>query len=140
MPLDGSGPAVVVATEPCMAFCWLPDSAGLLTVGVDEPGKRLWWNLHLLDSGDRRVVGPFRPTRELLFHLHFFEQFVGSHPLVSADGRWLAYPTYAGAAGPPDSPPGKPQIEVVDLSRPDAAPVAVAEGRYCTFAPGAGLR
>lgn len=135
VPLDGSGPAEQVAPEPCMAFFWLPGSDGLLTVGLDEARKCLWWNLHLVESGDRRTIGPFRPTRELMFHLHFFEQFAGSHPLVSPDGRFLVYPSFEGALAGPDAPPGRPRIEVVELGRPEMPAVAVAHGRYATFAP-----
>ena len=106
-----------------------------MTVGLDEARKCLWWNLHLVESGDRRTIGPFRPTRELMFHLHFFEQFAGSHPLVSPDGRFLVYPSFEGALAGPDAPPGRPRIEVVELGRPEMPTVAVAHGRYATFAP-----
>lgn len=134
--LDGSTPARRLVDTPCLAFAWLPDGEALLTVGVDEPGKRLWWTLHLVESGDSRRLAPFRPTREMMFHLHFFEQFVHSHPLVSPDGRYLVYATYENAEGEPDAPNGTPHITVLDLHDPTASPTALAAGRYAVFAPG----
>ena len=136
LALDGSSGPRRVKNSPCLAFAWLPDGKGLLTVDVDEPAKRLWWTLHGVESGESRRLAPFRPTREMMFHLHFFEQFVHSHPLVSPDGRYLVYATYEHADGDPDAPNGTPHITVLDLHDPDAAPVAIAAGRYAVFAPG----
>lgn len=134
--LDGSSAPRRLVDHPCLAVSWLPDGEALLTVAVDEPGKRLWWHLHLVASGESRRLAPFRPTREMMFHLHFFEQFVTSHPLVSPDGRYLVYATYENASEGPDAPNGTPRIVVLDLRTPGAEPQVRAAGRYAVFAPG----
>ncbi len=136
LPLDGSAEPRRITDTPCLAFAWLTDGESLLTVDVDEPGRRLWWTLHRVKAGTSRRLAPFRPTREMMFHLHFLDQFVHSHPLVSPDGRHLVYATYVHAHWDPDAPNGTPHIAVIDLHDPDAVPVTVAAGRYAVFAPG----
>ena len=135
MPLDGSSEPRRVIDHPCLAFAWLPDGQGLLSATIDEERKCLWWHLHLLASGDERRLCPFRPTREMMFQLHFFEQFVQTHPLISPDGRWLIQATFPNAADGPDAPSGPPRIEILDLSDPRARPRLLAHGRFATFGP-----
>ena len=133
LPLDGPARPQRVTDRDCIAFFWLPDSQGLLTIESDEEQGCLWWQLHLPDSGDRRRVGSMRPTREMMFHLHFFEQFAQSHPLVSPCGRFLVQASYADPRR--DGVQGLARLERIDLADPHASFEPMAEGSYGVFAP-----
>jgi len=72
----------------------------------------------------------FRPSREMLYYLHFFDQFAETHKLVSGDGRYLVF---AGQLA--DTPPEtKPEIHVLDLRGAEELR-SVGQGTFGCFEP-----
>lgn len=112
--------------QPLMAFFWEPDGGGLLFATVDARRGCLWWWRRRLDSTVDERLAAFRPTRDQLFHLHFFEQYARSHPLVTPDGSTLVY-----AAWPDPRANGaeaSAQIFALDLHHPTRPALPVAHG------------
>ncbi len=134
----GGQPPVKVVDDDCVAFFWLPDGSGLIWASGDAERRCLWWKRQRFGQPEIEVLCAFRPTRAMMFHLHFFEQFAQSHPLVSGDGRWLIYATWPGAPDGPWSGRESARIEVLDLHQAEARPQPLVSGDYATFAPQAG--
>lgn len=127
-------PAPVRVSEgKLLAFVWTPDGSALVVFRVDAEGNCMS-ALHIdRATGAESLLGTFWPTRDLFFYLHFFEQFVSSHPLVSADGRWLTWAGYPAGGGQADlSEP--PRIWVRSLTDLAARPIEVGRGSFATFA------
>lgn len=133
LPLDG-GPTHTLTRAELAAFFWSPTGEHIVTASVDPAHACMRWRLISLRTRETRDLGPFWPSREQLFHLHFFEQFASSHPNISADGRTLVYSSLLGPPADSDGPP-LPYILTLNLEDPDAQPVAIAEGSYGVFAP-----
>jgi len=126
---EGGEPAIRVVNEPVMAFFWRPGHNALVYARWDTGRKMLRWRI--VEIGKEAVdIATFRPTRDTYFHLHFFEQFTASHPLVSACGRWLVW---AGHGEDPDLP--DPIVHLADLSVSPPAVRLVERGSYAVFAP-----
>lgn len=126
-----SGDDVLVSDEPCLAFFWSRARESLLYVRVDRDRGHLSWH-------ERRVGAPpralcrFIPTREMLFHLHYFDQLSLTHPLLTADGATLVF---AGTLADDDAnPTGTPQIYALDLDG-EEGPRPLAAGAYACVCP-----
>ncbi len=122
----------VLATGPLVAFCWAPDGGALLLCRPLAPLGALRWSL--LRAGDppeaERPISALRPTRDQLFQLRFFEQFMRSHPPISPDGAVL---TWAGFPVDPSArPSGAPAVFLADL-RGEGGVQALAAGSYAVF-------
>jgi hypothetical protein len=118
----------------CFAFFWAPTGEWILAAQVvaDENCLR-WWRVSL-DGSDPVDLGTFWPTRDVLFYLHFFDQYTGSHPLVSADGRHLTWAGYPAGGGHADlSVPSR--VFVKDTVRPDAPAEEWGEGVFSVWSP-----
>jgi hypothetical protein len=76
------------ADASCLAVLPLPEHLGEVLVQVDTARNRLDW-VRIDASGEKQLLTHSYPTREQRFYLRFFEQFVPSHPIVSADGQHL---------------------------------------------------
>ncbi len=126
------GHTVRATDESCLAFFWSPTGEELVYVGWDDRQTCLWWRIIDLKSGQTRSLCPFWPSRDQLFSLQFFEQFVLSHPAISPDGRALVF---SGHDNPDlaDSRRSPPQVHVLRLDTPDSIPRAVATGNFCAF-------
>jgi len=72
----------------------------------------------------------FRPSREMLYYLHFFDQFAETHKLVSGDGRYLVFSGQLEE----DAPESKPQIYVLDLRGAEKLR-NVGQGSFGCFEP-----
>ncbi len=116
--------------DDCVAFFWSPGGAQLIYVGVDKTGNCLTW-YSVRDNENPVELCRFWPSREMLFYLHFFDQFVRSHHLVSADGRFLVFSGHLHEDGPPEGPPN---ILVLDL-RGEAPIRVVSAGFFACFCP-----
>ena len=117
---------------PLLAFTWVPDGSAMVVFRVDAPGNCM--SVLRVDraTGAEVTLGSFWPTRDLFFWLHFFDQFVQSHPLVSPDSRWVTWAGYPAGDGQADlSAP--PRIWVRSLVDLDAAPIVVGRGLFATF-------
>jgi hypothetical protein len=124
----------------CLAFFWSPRGDRLLYVVVDNQSSCLqWFSVALIkdDFGDTKALATFWPTRDILFYLHFFDQFNASHPLISPDGRYLTYTGYPAGAGRADLS-GSPVVYLQDLDAPTMPPQEVGSGSFSVFAPGLG--
>ncbi len=133
VPLDG-GPVERLTDDPCMAFFWDPTGGRLICASVDFMASCLRWRLLDLQTRQMRELSLFWPSRELLFYLHFFEQFADSHRLISADGRTLVYASYAASEqGTPDG--ARCHVLALDLDDPDPQPRVLGEGSFGVCAP-----
>jgi hypothetical protein len=115
------------------AFCWSPCGTWILGAEVAAAENCLrWWRIPL--AGEPVDLGTFWPSRDLLFYLHFFDQYTASHSLVSADGRFVAFAGYPAGAGHADlSQP--PRIFVKDSTHPDEPAEDVGAGVFAVWSP-----
>ena len=127
-----TGEVRLLAAPPCLAFFWSPDARWLLVAQVASADNCLrWWKVPA-DGSAPIPLATFWPTREMVFLLHFFDQFTGSHPLVSSEGRHLAFAGYPAGDGQADlSAP--PCIFLKDVDRPDAPAEEVDGGSFAVF-------
>ena len=128
-----SGRVREVQSSPCLAWFWSPLADFLIYVVVDGPNNCLQWYRVWVNGGEPQALGSFWPTRDMLFFLHFFDQYATSHSPISADGRWLCWAGYPAGGGQADLS-GAPQIYVRDLDSDEAAP-AIADGSFAVFGP-----
>ncbi len=132
-PLDG-GPIERLTEDPCMAFFWDPRGGRLVTASVDLMASCLRWRLLDVETRQTRELSLFWPSRELLFYLHFFEQFASSHSLISADGRTLVYASYA-ASEQGTAEGTRCHVLALDLDDPDPQPRSLGEGTFGVCSP-----
>ncbi|MEY3213548.1 MAG: hypothetical protein RIT28_4029, partial [Pseudomonadota bacterium] len=126
-----SGEDVLVIDEPCLAFFWSAARQSLLYVRVNRDQGHLSWHERRLGAPSRSLCR-FIPTRELLFHLHYFDQLSLTHPLLSADGATLVF---AGTLTDGDADAsGVPQIYALDLNH-EEGPRPLAAGAYACVCP-----
>jgi hypothetical protein len=129
-----TGEVTRLTDEDLLAFFWSPDGEWLLTAQVDADNNCLRWHRIDANTGASTFLGTFWPTRDLLFFLHFFEQYGGSHALLSSDARFLVYAGYPAGGGQADlSAP--PRIYVRDTSDPERPPWEVGSGSFGVFSP-----
>jgi hypothetical protein len=130
-PISG-GELRPITQDPCLAFSFCPDSEGLVWASLAGPaGPVTWWTSPQPRSVPPRKLANCWPTRDTLFQLHFFEQFLESHPMISPDGRFLAWSAFD---GPPHAgPSGKSAVFVCDLADPQAQPRRLADGSFAVF-------
>lgn len=129
-----SGAVTRVTDAELLAFFWSPTGAYLLYAQVDADANCLTWFRVAATGGDPVRLGTFWPTRDMLFFLHFFDQYAGSHSLLSADGRYCVYAGYPAGGGQADlSAP--PRIYVKDVEDPGAEAVEVGRGTFAVFSP-----
>jgi Tol biopolymer transport system component len=127
--LDGSTRRVTDAD--CMAYFWCPTGEAILYASVDTRENCITWHRVTLD-GATRSIATFWPTRDTLFYLHFFDQYASSHPVISPDGRWLAFAGYPAGGGQADlSAP--PRIYVKDLHDVERPAAEVGNGHFAVF-------
>lgn len=136
-----SDEVVTLTHMPCIAFWWVPEAESLIVATMDDPAG--WargadgghavtlWRLDS-PSGDRVRLTTFTPTRDMLYYLRYFEQFVESHPLVSPDGRWLIYAGYPCEDDVADLSRG-PRIWRKDLTQPHEPAQPEADGVFAVF-------
>ncbi len=129
-----TGEVRTLTTMRCLAYFWAPAGDWLLVAEVvpDENCLR-WWKVPA-EPGPAVDLGTFWPTRDLVFYLHFFDQFTGSHPLISRDGRWITYAGYPAGGGMADlSEP--PRVYVKDTMDPAEPAREVDGGTFSVFSP-----
>ncbi|MSP54598.1 MAG: hypothetical protein EXR69_03190 [Myxococcales bacterium] len=129
-----SGETRRISEGPLLAFEWVPGGASLIVFRVDAPANCMFALLVDAVTGEERTLGTFWPTRDFFFWLHFFDQFVDSHPQVSADGEWLTWSGYPAGDGQADlsAPPRVWVRSLVDL---DGTAIEVGRGSFASFAP-----
>lgn len=121
-----------ISERECLAFFWAPTGDWVLQAVVESAENCLSWYRVPLDGGPADPLGSFWPTRDVLFYLHFFDQYASSHPFVSADGRHIAFAGYPAGGGQADLSDG-PRIWVRELGGGLAEPVA--HGSFAVWSP-----
>lgn len=159
MPMPGDGPWIAVAAAPrgegtpylgielvhaethevrqlttaeCLAYFWSPTGDRIVYAQVDAEANCLHWHVVVVECGETVSLGSFWPTRDIFFYLHFFDQYATSHPIVSADGRWITFAGYPAGGGQADlSAP--PRVYVKDLHHPERDPIVAGRGSFAVF-------
>jgi hypothetical protein len=118
----------------CLAYFWSPTGDWLLAAQVSSADNCLcWWRI-ALDGSEDVALGTFWPSREVIFVLHFFDQYTGSHPLISADGRYIVFAGYPAGKGHADlSRP--PRVYLRDMHHLDEPATEVDSGAFAVFSP-----
>lgn len=129
-----TGETRALTTSDCLAYFWSPAGDYVLYAVVDSDANCLLWNMVLAESGETVPLGSFWPTRDILFFLHFFDQYAQSHSIISPDGRYVAFAGYPAGGGQADlsSPP---RIYLKDVRDPAKPAEAVGRGSFAVFAP-----
>jgi len=128
---DG-GPVRQVLDGDCQAYFWLPDGTKMVYARVDRKASCLRWFLLDLETGASVSLGPFWPSRDQMFYLHFFEQYYDSHPLISPDGGTLIY---AGHPPPSDDSDRSSRLWKINLYDPGKGASSFAAGTFAVFSP-----
>ena len=156
IPLDG-GPLNRLMEEDCLAFFWSVAAGALIYARVLKEENCVTWN-RVVPGGAPEEVARFWPSREMLFYLHFFDQFAQSHSLLSPDGGRLVFcgrlldgddepPEHPGPAwsvsttGIEENGEETSRVLVADLTKTPVGPVAVraiASGSFACFSPVSG--
>lgn len=122
-----------VVEGPCFAFYFAPAGDALVYAVVAAQENCLgWWRVPV-EGGTPEFLGSFWPTRDVLFYLHFFDQYAQSHPPISPDGKYLVFAGYPAGGGQADLSEA-PRVFVKDLGS-GAPPTAVAQGTFAVFPP-----
>lgn len=123
-----------VSDERCLAFFWAPRGDWILQAQADRENNCVHWRQVAADGSGSRSLATFWPTRDLLFYLHFFDQFALSHSLIAPDGERFVYAGYPAGGGQADlSAP--PRVWVQDATSRGGPPLEVARGSFAVYAP-----
>lgn len=127
-----TGETRVLTTSDCLACFWSPRGDYVLFAVVDSDANCLFWYRADVAGGEPVALGSFWPTRDLLFFLHFFDQYAQSHSLISPDGRYVAFAGYPAGGGQADlsSPP---RIFLKDVYDPATPAAQVGRGSFAVF-------
>jgi hypothetical protein len=117
-------------SEPLLAFFWSPDGSQFAYLAPGEATDTLHWKVVPAGGGAARTIATFQPTAEFLQVATYFDQYVQSLRLWSADGRSLLYAGWPAGDGR-DRPPAI-MVVPIDGSAPSQA---IAEGVIGSFAP-----
>lgn len=126
---DGFGSPTSWIDGPVLAFFWRPKHQRPLWVKHERDRRHVRWFMERAEGGPVEV-GRCLPTRDTFFHLHFFEQFVRSHPLASNDGRWIVW-----ASHDAEVDERGPTVFLTDLDADAPSARPVCPGSYAVFAP-----
>ncbi len=75
-----------------LSMFWTPDGSKLLMSAGNRAQRWLEWQFW--DEDGEHIINQFIPTQEQFFFLHFFEQFVHSHQIVSTDSTHFYFSGY----------------------------------------------
>ena len=128
MSLDGES-SERLTNDELLCFFWSDKGQQLLYARLLPESSCLAWYSVRSNSTPVELVR-FRPSREMLYYLHFFDQFAETHKLISSDGRFLVFSGLLESEGPEN----KPKILVLDL-REANDPIVVGEGSFGCFEP-----
>ncbi len=88
VPAAGGEPREL-ANERFMSFFWSPSGEKIAWTAVDAQHGQIEWAVTSISSGEQRRFLRFRPTREVLTMLSFFDQYAYSYSPWSPDGTAL---------------------------------------------------
>lgn len=87
-----TGKLEMIHSEAIQSLFWAKDGSKLLMSSVNVEHQWLEWSFW--DGEDVKMICTFRPTREQVFFLHFFEQFSLSHQIISPEGDEFYFTGY----------------------------------------------
>ncbi len=125
-----TGERTRLTDDDCIAFFWSKGGQQLIYVTMDRDNNSLGWCSVRAGETPQKLV-TFWPSPEMLFYLHFFDQFVDSHRLVSPDGRFLVFSGHLAGEGTTKSPPS---LMLLDLHGQEKLRTLTA-GSFGCFAP-----
>lgn len=128
-----TGEVRALSAAECLAFFWSPVGDWILYAVVDADANCLFWHKVDVATGEQVPLGSFWPTRDILFYLHFFDQYAQSHPIISPDGRWVAFAGYPAGGGQADLS-NPPRIFLKDVTAPERPPELAGRGSFAVFA------
>lgn len=85
-----TGRSEIVSDDSIVAFFWSPCGSKLVSISFSEDGG-MQWSVFDVGGWRRTLASRFYPSRELVYFCWFFDQFAASHPLISPDGRSVAF-------------------------------------------------
>ena len=129
-----TGETRTITTSECLAYFWAPNGEYLLFAVVDAEANCLHWRIVRREGGDPIELGTFWPTRDILFYLHFFDQYAQSHNIISPDGRYVVFAGYPAGGGQADLS-NPPRIWLKDVLNPTAPPELLGRGSFAVFSP-----
>jgi TolB protein len=113
-----TGRSEVVSDDSIVAFFWSPCGTKLVSISFNEEGG-MQWSVFDARGWRRTLASRFYPTRELVYFCWFFDQFASSHPLVSPDGRKVAFAGHlADELGQPTSGESSVYLIPIDEDQP----------------------
>jgi hypothetical protein len=118
-----------LAEDDSLAFMWSEARGELIYARLDTENNCLAWRAVAPGQPPRELLR-FWPSRELLFYLHFFDQFVHSHHLVDPTGRHLVFSGHPHCEGPPSGPP---KVLVLDIDSGELT--ELDSGGFACFRP-----
>jgi hypothetical protein len=122
-------PAVRLTDDDILCFFWSDKGEQLVYIRMIPESNFLSWCSVRPNENPVELI-QFRPSREMLYYLHFFDQFAETHQLISEDGRYLVFSGIIKS----EAPENKPQIYVLDLR--GAQPLkCVGQGTFGCFEP-----
>lgn len=125
-----------LSREPVLAFYWSPDGRRLAYLRLDTQAQALSWHVIGVDGGGARDLASFTPSDDFAFQLSFFDQYVQSTSIWSADGRRLVYGSDSSGQRRNGSTVAE-HISVIDVDGTDAQakPAQIARGGLAVWAP-----
>ena len=126
--------------DNAFAFFWSPDSRKIAYITVASPRGSfnvsnvpptlesllmqedgLQWAVLDVETGETHTFGSFIPTSEMVYLLSYFNQFSQSHSIWSPDSTHIVFSEV-------DATTGERRVAILDITRPDAVPFAIADG------------
>lgn len=129
-----TGAALKISEADCLAFFFSPRGDCLVYAVVASQENCLQWFRVGTDGSPPVALGSFWPTRDVLFYLHFFDQYASSHPIFSPDGRHVVFCGYPAGGGQADLS-STPRIYLKCIDTPDEPPTEVGRGSFAVFPP-----
>ena len=121
-----SGQITTLLETPVAGFLWSPLGAYLFYLSVDTQHSHLRWHRYDCESGESVELVRFLPSREQTLQFSFFDQYAGSHPLLSPDGTMLTFTGHL-LGQTTTGTDTSPTVHVLPLT-PPFTPQAVAPG------------
>ena len=126
-----TGQTTTLLETPVAGFLWSPHGTSLFYLSVDIQHSQLRWHRYDRLTGESLELVRFLPSREQTLQFSFFDQYAGSHPLLSPDGTLL---TFTGHLPEPATTQATPSPTVYTLPlTPPFTPQAIASGFFACW-------
>ena len=126
-----SGQSTTLLETPVAGFLWVPQRTSLVYLSVDVQHSQLRWHQYDRTTGESLELVRFLPSREQTLQFSFFDQYVGSHPLLAPDGTLLTFTGHLPDAATLPSTTA-PTVYTLPLT-PPFTPRAIAAGSFACW-------